>query len=466
LWAEGHHQKATKTLEGLLSTHSFAFSDLDSFGQTDDNNGSMSQNQKQKARAADAQLLLAKWLDRAGQTSSEIIALGYREAIRLNRKWEKGHFSLGKYYNKLLDSEKAKPPDKQAETYVSGEMVKLVIENYIRSMPYGFKYVFRTLPKILTLWLDLASSLDYPSEVKHGENEKFEISASTRRKKILEQINGQIKKYLEKIPPCSLYTGLPQVVARINHSNSSVQGVLTSLIVRVVCSFPQQALWTLLAVSKSSSKERAARGAECLRKVQESARRTKTGSNSIDVKSLITSGHRLSDELLRICEADVHGKPSKISLSRDLTFNHKLAPCKLVVPLDTTLTPSLPPNIEQTEMATHAAFPQDTITISTFLDDVLILSSLQKPRKLHLRGSDGRVYGLLCKPKDDLRKDQRLMEFNTMINRFLKRDDESSKRKLCKLSLKALSLPLTHARYQNVRRHASKRRMRSYRMGR
>ena len=68
---------------------------------------------------------------------------------------------------------------------------------------------------------------------------------------------------------------------------------------------------------------------------------------------------------------------------------------------------------------------------TAFLDDVLVLSSLQRPRKLTVRGSDGKQYGLLCKPKDDLRKDQRLMEFNTMINRALKRDAEASKRRLC-----------------------------------
>ena len=71
------------------------------------------------------------------------------------------------------------------------------------------------------------------------------------------------------------------------------------------------------------------------------------------------------------------------------------------------------------------------LTRIAFLDDVLVLNSLQKPRKLNVRGSDGHVYGLLCKPKDDLRKDQRLMEFDGMINRFLKRDANSSKRRLC-----------------------------------
>ena len=31
----------------------------------------------------------------------------------------------------------------------------------------------------------------------------------------------------------------------------------------------------------------------------------------------------------------------------------------------------------------------------------------------------GKEYGLLCKPKDDLRKDCRFMEFNMMVNRYI-----------------------------------------------
>lgn len=59
------------------------------------------------------------------------------------------------------------------------------------------------------------------------------------------------------------------------------------------------------------------------------------------------------------------------------------------------------------------------------------MSSLQRPRKIKMRGSDGTFYPFLCKPKDDLRKDARLMEFNNMINRFLKKDADSSRRRLC-----------------------------------
>lgn len=60
-----------------------------------------------------------------------------------------------------------------------------------------------------------------------------------------------------------------------------------------------------------------------------------------------------------------------------------------------------------------------------------VMNSLQKPRKIKIRGTDGKLYGFLCKPKDDLRKDARLMEFNNMINRFLKKDPDSSRRRMC-----------------------------------
>lgn len=70
-----------------------------------------------------------------------------------------------------------------------------------------------------------------------------------------------------------------------------------------------------------------------------------------------------------------------------------------------------------------------------FTDEVEIMSSLQRPRKIKMRGSDGNFYPFLCKPKDDLRKDARLMEFNNMINRFLKKDADSSRRRLCMLPI-------------------------------
>jgi phosphatidylinositol kinase/protein kinase (PI-3 family) len=65
-------------------------------------------------------------------------------------------------------------------------------------------------------------------------------------------------------------------------------------------------------------------------------------------------------------------------------------------------------------------------------NEVEVLKSLQKPKKIIFYTNDGSSNAFLCKPKDDLRKDSRVMEFNFMINVFLERTEETRKRKLCK----------------------------------
>jgi serine/threonine-protein kinase ATR len=70
------------------------------------------------------------------------------------------------------------------------------------------------------------------------------------------------------------------------------------------------------------------------------------------------------------------------------------------------------------------------IIISEFFDEIDIMRSLARPRKISIRGTDGQTYTFLGKPKDDLRKDARLMEFNSIINKLLKANSESRKRQL------------------------------------
>jgi len=65
-----------------------------------------------------------------------------------------------------------------------------------------------------------------------------------------------------------------------------------------------------------------------------------------------------------------------------------------------------------------------------FFDEIDIMRSLAKPRKITIRGSNGQMYTFLGKPKDDLRKDARLMDFNAIINKLLKANSESRRRQL------------------------------------
>lgn len=68
------------------------------------------------------------------------------------------------------------------------------------------------------------------------------------------------------------------------------------------------------------------------------------------------------------------------------------------------------------------------------------MRSLQKPRKLTIQGSDGNSYMFLGKPKDDLRKDARLMDFNSVINKLLRNNSESRKRRL--RSFSSIMIPI------------------------
>lgn len=220
------------------------------------------------------------------------------------------------------------------------------------------------------------------------------------------------------------------MVARIAHPNEQVFAVLEQFILKVIEAHPRQALWSLFAImtTKQSGTERRLRGQQILTRLRGMSKPVEGGPG--DLKSLLRKGEKLANQLLLACNnGDFQSnRTTHASITRDLNFNHNCCPCPLVVPVEACLTATLPTLTDNVKK--HKAFSRDVITIDSFLDDVLVLGSLAKPRRLTARGSDGKLYMLLIKPKDDLRTDQRLMEFNGMINRSLKRDAESSRRQL------------------------------------
>jgi serine/threonine-protein kinase ATR len=151
---------------------------------------------------------------------------------------------------------------------------------------------------------------------------------------------------------------------------------------------------------------------------------------------------RLADALLKLCNFEITGRQTTTTLSKGLGFpTNSVLPCPLVVPLQSNLTINLPPS-RSSKDKTHNPFSLDPPLLQSmsqssqtefvaFEDEVDIMNSMQRPRKITVRGTDGVRYPFLIKPKDDLRKDARLMEFNSIINKLLKKDADSSRRQLC-----------------------------------
>ncbi|ESZ94262.1 hypothetical protein SBOR_5330 [Sclerotinia borealis F-4128] len=425
LWKEEQHRKAIQSLQGAIDSNAFiSHNEISKASISFDDSH---RKQQQNLLEARAHLLLAKWLDRAGQTNSSALRAQYQLAAKTHNAWEKGHYYLGRHYNKLLESASNLPLERQDENYLSGETASLVISNYLRSLGHGTKYVYQTLPRILTLWLDLGTQLSQKIDPKRHSQE-FVSKMTQLRKKTLDDLHLRFKKYISKMPAYIFYTALPQIVSRITHPHKEVNQFVQLIILKVVSAHPQQSLWSLLAVSTSTQQDRRNKGKELLQKLTNASGRV--DNSAIDIKALIRNGQDLTSEILKICKAgDFPGqKTYKASLTKELQFKNKVLPSLLACPVEAALTATLPTLTDR--VTTHKAFSRDVITINAFEDDVLVLNSLAKPRRLKALASNGQHYGLLCKPKDDLRMDQRLMEFNGMMNRALKRDAESSRRQL------------------------------------
>ena len=56
------------------------------------------------------------------------------------------------------------------------------------------------------------------------------------------------------------------------------------------------------------------------------------------------------------------------------------------------------------------------------------MASASKPKRMHFRGSDGHRYRFLAKPQDDLRRDMRVMEYASLLNRLLADDADTCRR--------------------------------------
>ncbi|KAG5518296.1 hypothetical protein PMAC_003092 [Pneumocystis sp. 'macacae'] len=400
-WKQGEHRKAVESLENAFTAGVFDFSE-NFISETKELDKCFNSYLSTKSKAyitGKASLLLAKWKDTGGQSNARILMQKYQEAVKMHDRWEKGHYYLGHYYNRLYDEEAKHPPSQQSANFLEGEWIRLICISYGRALHYGSKYIYQTMPKFLTFWLDFGNNVDkiFP-DVGTKEFQQHLLQARHTRLKL---INESVKK--------------------ITHSNPSVFSILEMIIVSVISTYPRQSLWYILSVSKSHSKIRSERGNIILQKLMTDAKHS-----SLNIKRLINQAQLLVGQFIRLCNTEITSRRSIQSLSKDFRFSSSVVPIDIVVPIQSVLIIALPSS--PAAIKHHSPFPDDQPCLH---DEVDIMNSLQRPRKITIIGSDGRHYPFLCKPKDDLRKDARLMEFNNMINKFLKIDNESRKRRLC-----------------------------------
>ncbi|XP_075058037.1 serine/threonine-protein kinase ATR [Mixophyes fleayi] len=358
-----------------------------------------------------AMLLVGRFMEETANFESNAVMKKYKDVTSLLPEWEDGHFYLAKYYDKLMPMVTDNKMEKQ------GDLIRYIVHHFGRSLQYGNQFIYQSMPRMLSLWLDFGAKV-YEWE-KAGRADRLQM------KNDLIKINKVITDHKNHLAPYQFLTAFSQLISRICHSHDEVFAVLMEIVAKVFVAYPQQAMWMMTAVSKSSYPMRVNRCKEIIDK-------------AIHLKSslgkFIGDATRLTDKLLELCNKPVDANTGTLSMSVHFRLLKKLVEeptfSEILIPLQSVMIPTLPSTAGNRDHADHDPFPGHWAYIAGFDDVVEILPSLQKPKKITLKGTDGKSYIMMCKPKDDLRKDCRLMEFNSLINKCLRKDAESRRREL------------------------------------
>ncbi|MBA0591826.1 hypothetical protein Gorai_008822, partial [Gossypium raimondii] len=379
-------------------------------------------------------LLYSRWIHYTGQKQKEDVISLYSRVRELQPKWEKGYFYMAKYCDEVLvDARKrqeenfelgprmipsasaiAPPSNSNTEKYWWYYLPDVLLF-YAKGLHRGHKNLFQALPRLLTLWFDFGSIYQRSS------------AASNRDlKNVQGKVTSIMRGCLKDLPTYQWLTVLPQLVSRICHQNEDIVKLVKNIIISVVRQYPQQALWIMAAVSKSTVPSRREAAAEIIQVARKAFSLGTNGNN------LFLQFASLVDHLIKLCFHAGQPKSRTINISTEFSALKRMMPLGIIMPIQQSLTVSLPTyDVDLTESLSSDIFAGVELpTISGIADEAEILSSLQRPKKIVLLGSDGIERPFLCKPKDDLRKDARMMEFTAMINRLLSKYPESRRRKL------------------------------------
>ena len=96
-----------------------------------------------------------------------------------------------------------------------------------------------------------------------------------------------------------------------------------------------------------------------------------------------------------------------------------------------TVSPNLK-NCKDLELAVPGSYnpSQPVVRIARVEESLTVISSKQRPRRLTIKGSNGKDFMFLLKGHEDLRQDERVMQLFGLVNTLLVNDPETSRRNL------------------------------------
>ncbi|KAF9190501.1 phosphatidylinositol kinase- protein kinase tor1 [Haplosporangium sp. Z 767] len=466
MWATGEQQQTLKCLR--LFTDRLA-SDL-GLGAAETNGKSLTGVNKNAGSEEDFSRLLARCYLKQGEwqyaiqdgwthESIEHIRTPYEYAKHLDKNWYKAwhtwalaNFDIISFYEKM-----GAPGLQQGLQYVVPS-----VTGFFRSIALSSGNSLQDTLRLLTLWFKFGHRADVSAALAKG------------------------------LPTVSIDTWLqviPQLIARIHAPSQNVHRLIHQLLAEVGKAHPQALVYSLTVASKSPSVfrknaalaimenmrlhspvlvDQASMVSQELLRVailwhemweegleEASTLNAQGGKNIEAMLAVLEPLHKMilkrPETLHEISFVKAFGRDLKEAFdcctrfrqSRDVrelngawdiyfqVFNR----IKKLPRLSTLDLPYVSPQLQNArdlELAIPGTYRSGApiIKISSFHQTLTVMGSKQKPRRLSMKGSDGRDYEYLLKGHEDLRQDERVMQLFGLVNTLLAADPETFKRHL------------------------------------
>lgn len=234
------------------------------------------------------------------------------------------------------------------------------MESYKNSLHFGSRFSKEIIPLIFHLFCEESGTKKKVTFYKDG-------------KRIIEEI-------IQSIPAKNTF--LPffsQIIPKVSHARPEVVEVISKIAKNLFNDYPFLTFWDSLIFINSAHQETARR----LEKI--------TDEISFESKVILRSFKTISNFFVDISQYPT--KATTLSFSKHFKKFLEFLPAKVSMPSSSYST-----------------------TIEGVGDEIQVFSSLQSPKRIELVGKDGSSYLFLCKPNDDLRKDNRFMDLASLLN--------------------------------------------------
>ncbi|RWS05005.1 hypothetical protein B4U79_11546 [Dinothrombium tinctorium] len=382
-------------------------------------------NEELKLAYVKVKLLHTKYAEQTSILQSTDLVTAYKETTQFGCNWEEPFFRLAKYYERLLGT--MEKPEQKADA------MQRTFQQFGESIRCGAKHVYESVPGLLSVWFDLGSLCIAEPTKSSRRASKDSLSKVVEA---CDKVHAILDSLLDKIPSYVLLTAFSQLISRICHPYPKLRDKLSDLISRLISEYPKQTIWMILGVYNNDTNN--------LRKKQCEKIICAAFEHNKEIQQFWHKMSELSTLLLKLSFHKTGDKEKSlniysISTLKNLKDFFDKSP-QILLPYQSFMKVQMPskPNKFNKE---HSPFP-DYVFIQKIEQTAMVLPSLQKPKKITFLGSNGKHYFMICKAQDDLRKDQRTMEFMNLINLHLKKDRETRKREL---SIRTYTvIPLNH----------------------